>query len=114
MAKQSGLGDHLSVAGYDLSGDIGALGSIHGGVAGTQDVTGIDKSAHERIGLLRDGGIDYSAFFNDDAGRAHPRLSPLPTADQIVTYHRGGSLGSPAASMVAKQVSYDPTRGNDG
>lgn len=113
MTKQSGLGDNLYVAGYNLSGDIGSLSRIGGG-HGVQDVTGIDKSAMERIGLLRDGGIEYSAFFNDAAGQAHPRLSTLPTADQIVTYCRGTTLGKPAACLVGKQVNYDPSRGQDG
>ncbi|MGI5286643.1 hypothetical protein ACQEVF_25345 [Nonomuraea polychroma] len=114
MAKQSGLGDRLFVAGYNLSGDIGSLGRIAGGLAGTQDVTGIDKEAMERVGLGRDGGIEFSAFFNDAAGQAHPRLSALPTADQIVTYCRGTTLGNPGAALVGKQINYDPTRGQDG
>lgn len=112
--KQAGMGDRLFVAGFDLSGDIGSLGRIGGGLAGVQDVTGIDKSAFERIGLARDGSIEFSAFFNDAAGQAHPRLSTLPTTDQIVTYLRGTSLGSPAASMVGKQIGYDPSRDADG
>lgn len=111
MSKQSGLGDALYVAGVDLSGDIGALGKISGSQA-VQDVTGIDKSAMERIGLVRDGGIDYTAFFNPT--RAHPKLSTLPTTDQVMTYCRGTTLGSPAACMVAKQLNYDGNRTNSG
>lgn len=114
MSKQSGMGDGLLVAGYNLSGDIGSLGRIGGGLAGTQDVTGIDKSAMERLGLARDASIEFTAFFNDAAGQAHPRLSTLPAADQIVTYLRGTALGRPAASMVGKQIGYDPSRGADG
>jgi hypothetical protein len=114
MAKQSGMGDRLLVAGYDLSGDIGSLGRIGGGLAGTQDVTGIDKSAFERIGLARDGALEYTAFWNVATDRAHLRLSTLPTTDQILTYCRGAALGSPAASLVGKQINYDPTRAADG
>lgn len=113
MAKQSGLGDNLYVAGYDLSGDTGSLGRIGGGHA-LQEVTGIDKSAFERIGLLRDGALDWTAFFNPAADKAHDRLSALPTADVIATYCRGTSIGSEAASLVAKQINYDPTRNTDG
>lgn len=113
MTKQSGLGDQLYVAGYDLSGDTGSLGRIGGGHA-LQEVTGIDKSAFERIGLLRDGGLDFTAFFNPAANQAHDRLSALPTADQILTYCRGTTLGNPAASMIGKQINYDPSRGADG
>ena len=114
MAKTSGLGDNFYIAGVDLSGDIGALGRIAGGLAGTQDVTGINKLAFERRGLLRDGGIEWTSFLNPAVGAAHPTLSALPTADKIVTYCRGTTLGNPAASMVAKQINYDPTRGADG
>jgi hypothetical protein len=113
MVKQSGLGDALFAAGYDLSGDIGSLGKIAGGPS-TLDVTGIDKSAMERVGGRRDGGIDFTAFFNPASDQAHPRLSALPTTDQIVTYCRGTALGSPAAACVAKQIDYAGTRGDDG
>jgi len=114
MSKQTGLGDQLYVGGYDLSGDIGSLGGISSGVTGTFDVTGIDKSAHERILGLRDGSIEYSAFFNPAANQAHARLSSLPTIDREVSYFRGQTLGNPAASTVGKQIGYDPTRGADG
>jgi len=113
MAKQSGLGDNCYVAGYDLSGDVGSLGSIST-PRGITEVTGIDKSAPERILLGKDGLIDYSAWFNPAAAQAHPRLSSLPTTDQILTYCRGTTLGNPAAAMVAKQLNYDGTRGADG
>lgn len=113
MAKQSGLSDRLFVGGYDISGDIGSLGAIAGGPAAL-DVTAIDKSAFERLGGLRDGRLEFSAFFNDAADQAHPRLKLLPTADVLVTYLRGTTLGGPGASLVGKQVNYDPSRGNDG
>jgi len=103
MTKQSGLGDALLVAGYDLSGDIGSLSKIGGGPKPLV-VTAINKSAFERIGGIRDGGLEYMAFFNDATGQAHPRLSTLPRTDQIVTYCRGTTLGNPAAACVAKQI----------
>lgn len=113
MTKQSGLGDNAYIAGYNLSGDITSLGRIGGGPA-PWEVTGIDKSAVERIGLLRDGAIEYTAYFNPAAGQAHPRLSLLPTTDVLMTYCRGTTLGSPAAGLVAKQIDYDGDRGDDG
>lgn len=113
MAKQSGLGDRLFVAGRNLSGDIGSIGRVGGGPAPLV-VTGIDKSAEERIGGVRDGSIEFSAWFNPSAGQEHAALKLLPTADVLVTYLRGTGIGSPAASCVAKQVNYDPDRGDDG
>lgn len=113
MGKATGLGDALYVAGRDLSGDTQALGAIGGGPAAL-DVTGINKSAYERIGGLRDGRIEWTSFFNDATGAAHPTLKTLPTSDVQILYCRGTTLGNPAAGMVAKQVNYDGSRGADG
>jgi hypothetical protein len=112
MAKTAGLGDHFTVAGVDLSGDVGGLSRIGGGMVGTQDVTGLDQLAFDRLGLLRDGGLEWAGFFNPTG--AHPVLSALPTADVIATYHRGAAIGNAAASVVAKQINYDWTRAADG
>jgi hypothetical protein len=113
MAKQSGLGDRLYVGGYDLSGDIGSIQRVAGGNS-PLDLTDITQSAYDREGGLRDGGIDYTAWFDKAANASHPRLSLLPLADVSVTYCRGLGLGSPAASCVGKQIGYDGTRGADG
>jgi hypothetical protein len=113
MSKESGLGDRLYVGGYDLSGDIGALDSIASPRA-TLDVTAIDKRAMERIYGLRDGNMQFTAFFNPATAKAHPVLSALPTADVTAIYGHGTTLGNAAAAIVAKQVNYDPTRAADG
>lgn len=113
MSKSTGLGDNAYVGGYDLSGDITALSKIQGSVA-TLDVTGINKSAHERIFGKRDGGIDFTSAFNTAAGQEHLALSTLPRTDTQVMYLRGTAIGNAAACVVAKQIDYNPTRGNDG
>jgi len=113
MAKQGGMGDQLYVDGFDISGDIGSLSSIRGGMT-TLDVTGIDKSGMERIGGIRDGSMSFTSFMNDSTGQAHLRLRPLPRPDILVSYLRGTGIGSPIASLAAKQLNYDGTRGSDG
>lgn len=113
MAKQSGLGDNFYLGGFDLSGDTASLGEIGGGPA-LIDVTGIDKSAYERIGGLRDGRIEWVSHFNDAASQEHAALSTLPTTDRQLMYFRGTTLGNPAACLIAKQLNYDPTRDADG
>lgn len=113
MEKQGGLGDHFLIGGYDLSGDVSAIDQISGGPA-LLDVTAINKSAHERIGGLRDGGLQFTTFFNAAAGAAHPALSALPRADTVAAYLRGAVLGGPAAALTGKQVNYDPSRDNSG
>lgn len=113
MTKQSGLGDNLYVGGYNISGDIGSLDKIGGGPK-PLDVTGIDKSAMERLGGVRDGGMDFMSFYNTSAGQEHAVFSVLPTADVVCTYARGTALGNGGAALVAKQLSYDPKRAIDG
>lgn len=113
MAKSSGLGQRLFAGGVNLSGDIGSIDGCSSPI-GTLDVTGIDKSAIERIGGLRDGQLDFTAFFNPSAGTAHPTLSALPTTDVHELYCTGTAIGAPAAGLVAKQIGYDGKRGNDG
>lgn len=113
MSKQSGLGDNLYVGGYDLSGDIGSIQRVASPRA-TLDSTGINKLANERLLGQRDGAIEFTAYFNKAAGQEHLVLSALPTADVVGSYFRGTTLGNPSACLVAKQINYDPTRGQDG
>lgn len=112
MAKQSGLGQKLIVGGWDLSGDIGLLSNVHGGPT-YQDMTGIDKSAHERVGTLRSAELIFTSFFNAAAGQATTILAPLPRTDAINTYMTSQLVGSAAASMIGKQNNYDPKRTGD-
>ena len=44
-----------------------------------QDVTGIDKSAMERLLLLADFSIDLSGVFNDAVNRAHDVFKTVPS-----------------------------------
>ena len=123
MTKQSGLAQNFYLGGYNLSGDTGAGNEIGGGLAGTQDMTGVDKSAYERVGLLRDGRLSWTSFFNPEKAtdipgtttdHAHAVLSTLPTTDRHMMWVTAASLGAPAACMVGKQIDYNPTRGADG
>lgn len=113
MAKQTGLGDRLFVDGVNVSGDIGSLGRIGGGPS-PLTVTGIDKSAVERLGGIRTGSLEFTSYFNPAVDQEHATLSTLPRTDRIVTYSRGLAQGVPAACCVAKQLNYDATRGEDG
>lgn len=117
MAKQSGLGDQFYVAGNDLSGDTNSIGRISGGPA-AMEMTGLNVLAVERIGGLRDGGIDWVSYFNKAASTAHPTLSALPLTDVHVMYAHGNMaapvLGAPGAALVSKQIDYAPTRAQDG
>jgi hypothetical protein len=114
MAKQTGLGDNFYVDGANLSGDVNALGAVAGGNSPLA-ATGIDKSAMERLGGMRDGRIEFTSLFNDATGQEHPTLRTLPTTDRVVSYFRGTTQGGPAAFIgSAKQINYDAARGDDG
>lgn len=107
MGKQSGLGDNFYIAGYDLSGDVASLDQISGGPA-TLGVTGLNKSANERIGGRRDGDMQFTSFF--DTATEHPVLSALPTSSVIASYLRGTGQGNSAACLIGRQINYDGTR----
>lgn len=115
MSKTGGLGDALYYGGYDMSGDVQALGNIGGGPA-LLDFTDITQSAMARKGGIRDGRIEWTSYFNPGlaANAAHGLLSALPTGDVLVTYCRGTALGAPAACLNGKQINYDGTRAADG
>ncbi len=114
MAKQSGIGGQLFVAGYDLSGDVGNLTRIANPSA-LLDVTGIDKTGYERIYGLYDGAIEFQSFFNDASSQEHEVLKAKGSAaDRVATYFQGSTLGNVAAGLVSKQVNYDGNRGQDG
>src|SRR4051812_43423068 len=70
MAKQSGLGwTTFTVATNDLRNDTTSLEVST--PREMQTVTGLDKSAIERIGLLADLSITVSGVFNPSAAGSH-------------------------------------------
>jgi hypothetical protein len=113
MSKGSGLGDDLFFGGYHIGGDTQAYNIAS--PTGVQDSTDITQSAHSRLLLARDGSIDWVSYFDKAAGAAHAALSPLATADEIVTVLCGGhALGGECACLNAKQLNYDPSRSATG
>jgi hypothetical protein len=83
MAKESGLGwTTLSV-----DDSAGAVKAIKNDVTnfefstprGGQDITGVDKSANERLLLLADFSISLSGVFNDAADQSHAVFKTVPS-----------------------------------
>ena len=75
MAKESGIGwttltvDESAAANSDIKNDVTNLDiSIP---RGSQDVTGLDSSANERLQLLADFAININGIFNDAANKSH-------------------------------------------
>ena len=116
MAKQSALGSALWWGSVDLSGDIGVVNQIEH-TRGMLSVPAIDQSAEDRILTTHDGMLGFTSYWDTAAGAAHLTLSALPRADVLATVGIGaasGAVGQAAASMLAKQMTYNPVRGQDG
>lgn len=115
MGKETGLGAGFFLDGIDLSGDTRELQTISKSIK-VIEMTGINKYAYERQAGQLDGAINWTSYFNPTLlTGAHPNLQTLPRTDRILTYmHKQNVLGTPCASLVAKQLNYDPERGEDG
>lgn len=122
MAKQSGLA--WTALSIDDSG--GTLRDIRNDVTnlqfatprGVQDVTGIDKSAMERLLLLADMSMTLNFVFNDDNSSAavHDVFKTVPStsvARDFTLNVSGQILGTtPAAALLF--TDYSLSRGQDG
>lgn len=83
MAKQSGMG----VTTLSVDDGAAALQAIKNDVTNfqfatpraIQDVTGVDKSAMERILLLADFSITLNGVFNTDANASHAVFKTIPS-----------------------------------
>lgn len=75
IAKETGLGwttlsvDNSSGSANAIKNDITNL--TFATPRGVQDVTGLDKSAYERLLLMADGTVNLNGVFNDAANMSH-------------------------------------------
>jgi len=117
MAKQSGLGDYLAVddsggTARDISNDV-TNATFNNGTA-LQEVTGIDKSAVERLQLLGDGTVSINGVFNSASNLSHD-VFKTQTGTRTVTYCVGGNTGSnPKLEMEMLISAYNLDRAADG
>jgi hypothetical protein len=112
VAKGTGLGNRFYFGGYDISGDVQAVGKCATGGTKTIDLTDITESAFERALGEFDGQWAFTSYF--DKTNAHIPLSALPRTDVQAMFAISPSIGADVACMVAKQTDYPPTRGSDG
>lgn len=111
MAKESGLGANLYLDGWDLSGDTSSVSTISKSLE-PLNLTGIDKSATERLPGALKGQMSWTTFFNPT--NAHLALANNSATDRIGSYFHRATLGTPVASMVAKQTTIKHKRDSDG
>lgn len=79
---------------------------------GVQDVTGIDKSAVERLLLLADFSIDLNGVFDDAVDKAHEVLKTVPSTSVART-----TTITVSGQTIAPEVlfsDYSLTRAADG
>jgi len=98
ISKISGLGatvivDDAGAAARTISNDI--TNFQFATPRGVQDITGVDKSAHERLLLLSDYSVTLNGVYNSAANQSHDVLKTVPS--------------SPA---VARNIKIEPTSGS--
>lgn len=117
MAKQSGLGDYLAVddssgSARDISND--TLSASFNTGKTLQEITGIDKSAVERLQLLGDGTVSINGVFNAASNLSHD-VFKTTSGTRTVTYCVGGNTSTnPKLEMEMLVSSYNLERGSDG
>lgn len=116
MAKETGLGwttldvDDAAGAPQDLRNDV--TNFQFATPRGVQDVTGIDKSAMERLLLLADFSITLNGVFNPAATFSHAVLSTVPSTSVARTV----TIVVSAQSLVNETLftDYSLNRNQDG
>ena len=113
MAKKSGLAQEFYIDGFDMSGDIGSIGTMSARMS-PLEVPVLNKSGMVRIGGIKDGEISFNAWFNDASEASHDAVKGLPTADSIVLAVFGGAVDDAAFGLVSKRTGYEQVRRADG
>ncbi len=79
---------------------------------GVQDVTGVDKSAMERLLLLADASVQLNGVFNDDANQSHAVFKTVPSTSVARTVTLTVSSQTLAGEYLF--TDYALTRAGDG
>jgi hypothetical protein len=118
MAKTGGLGGIVKV--QDATSTLQTITNDVTNYAfttprATQDVTGVDKSAHETILLLADYTVTLNGVFNTAANFSHAVFSTIPSTSvnrQVAILPIGGA--SPVLQPNCVLTDYQITRANTG
>ncbi len=116
MPKESGLGwttlsvDDSAEAAKVIKNDVTDFSFAT--PRGVQDVTGVDKSAIERLLLLADWSITLNGVFNDATDKSHDVFKTVPSSSVIRTV----SLAVSSKTLAGETffTDYALTRGADG
>lgn len=117
MAKVNGLGEVVSVA--DSSGTARTISNDITNLQwatprGVQDVTGVDKSANERLLLLADFSVTFNGVFNAASNQSHDVFKTIPsTSVNRAVSIQATSTGSTMATNCVL-TDYQLSRSNTG
>lgn len=121
MAKTSGLGaavlvQDASASAKTISNDI--TNFQFSTPRAVQDVTGVDKSANERILLLADYSVTLNGVFNSaSSNMSHDVFKTIPSTSVVRSVELdpiGTATGAPALVVNCVLTDYQLTRANTG
>jgi hypothetical protein len=115
VAKESGIGmtvtvDNSAGSGQAITNDVTSISFTT--PRGIQDITGLDKSAIERLLLLADGTVTINGVFNDASNLSHDVFKTVPTTSvsrTVVIVHSGQTM-----TMECMFSDYSLNRAQDG
>lgn len=105
--KISAITTTVTIASNNISNDV--LSFNFDTPYGTQDITGLDKSAVERLLLRADATGSFSFAFNVDATRSHATLKTPGSKTFVILFG-----GAATATFTALTTNYGLAVGTDG
>ena len=120
MAKTSGLGGVIKVAdatqtAQTITNDV--TNYQYSTPRATQDVTGVDKFANERILLLADYSVTLNGVYNVASNMSHAVLSTITSTSVVRSVEIdpiGTTTGNPKLLVNCLLTDYQITRANTG
>lgn len=117
MAKAGGLGsvitiDDASGTPRTISNDVTNFNV--GTPRGVQDITGVDKSAMERLLLLTDGTVTLNGVMNTASNMSHDVFKTVVSGSVNRTTAVQFGTGGPTLTMKCVFSDYQVTRAQDG
>lgn len=120
MAKTSGLGGVIKVA--DATSTVQTITNDCTNYQfttprATQDITGVDKSAHEMLLLLADYSVTLNGVFNTATNLSHAVFSTIPSTSvtrSVEIDPIGTTTGNPKLVVNCLLTDYQLTRANTG
>ena len=114
MTVESAIGSRFFLDGYDISGDVGQIGTMRVNVAAL-DISNITESGMRRLAGRKTGEISWNVFFNDAASQEHVALKSINRNNRYAAWaHRCAAIGDSGIALLGKQNNYDWNLGAEG